>query len=310
MRVVALLTSDWHMSHVAPTARSCEDWYAVQKRALDQLKALQLKHGNEDLPIVVAGDFFHSWRPEHSPAELLNFLMRELPTNHVGEACIYAIPGQHDLPEHRYEAVERTPFATLVIAGKINLIEPEYPAWTHTGVTLHGFPWGHAISPLPAQTDVRLHVAVVHSFIWLDEKYVGAPTHQHVAFYRDKLAGYDAAVFGDNHQGFLAGDRLINCGTLMRRRADERDYKPLVGVLFEDGHIEPEYLDVSQDRWLEGTPSAPAGGESSGRDTSSFLDALHNLGADSLDYRESLRRKMDTANVCQEVRSIVLEAVA
>jgi hypothetical protein len=318
MRPLAILCSDLHFSQTAPAARSAEpDWYAAQGRYIDQLTALQMRctppQDGWPLPIVVAGDIFDRWTPMHSPAELINFLIERLPDR------MFAIPGQHDLPTHRYEERGRSPYATLAMANKIEDIvagQPRYiPFAPYNGLdnpalVLHPFPWGHEITPYTGdKKSGEIHLAVVHSYIWTKNcSYPGAPEEKQAETYRPKLVGYDAAVFGDNHIGFMLGSRIINCGTFMRRKSDEKTYRPMVGILYDDRHIEPHYLDVSADLWLDDAPSRPE--EDQAADTSGVIAALRQLGSDALDFRAVLRQLMDQRNTGQRVRGVVASVIS
>ena len=304
MRPLAILCSDLHFGHTAPAARSCEDWYAVQKRYLDQLRALQAK--NKNCPIIIAGDLFDKWTSAASPAQLVNFLIAELP-----DGC-FGIPGQHDLPEHRYDGIERTPYWTLVAAGKLTNIYPDKPLRIDGDLIAYGFPWGHELKPC-SRPDVPglnfICLAVVHAYIWGKDfgGYPGAPEDQRVESYLSKLEGYDAAVFGDNHEGRLINSRLINCGTFLRRKSDERQYRPMVGILYEDAHIEAHYLDVSADLWLDDAPSKAK--EDQAADTSGIVASLKQLGVDALDFRATVRHLMDQKQTGERVRQVVAGVV-
>jgi DNA repair exonuclease SbcCD nuclease subunit len=313
MKPLAILCSDLHFSAVVPSARSAEpDWFAAQKRYLDQLKDLQQRYART---IVVAGDLFHKWHPPIVTHELVNFLLRELPDE------MYVLPGQHDLPDHRWNDRTRSPYFTLVMAGKVVEILPEMPHYVpgDTALFLYGFPWGFPITPMKesqkcgkgnrAGDDFNaVHLAVVHSYIWkAGHSYPDAPAEQHAEHYMPKLAGYDAAVFGDNHQGFMIGRNIINTGTFMRRRSDERDYKPMVGILYDDGHIEPHYLDTSADLWLgdglpeEREPQKPD-------EDSGLLNSLNELGPDALDFDQALSHCMDRRQTSADVRRVISNA--
>ena len=50
-KVIAILCSDLHLSHVAPVARSAENnWYAAMARALQELRELAEEH---DVPVNI-----------------------------------------------------------------------------------------------------------------------------------------------------------------------------------------------------------------------------------------------------------------
>ena len=107
-RVVAIACADIHLQHTAPICRSGEpDWYAAMARPLEELRGLQ---ENYDCPILCAGDVFNHWN--NCPPELINWAIKHLPK-------MYAIPGQHDLPQHRLDDVRKSAYWTMVEAGVI-----------------------------------------------------------------------------------------------------------------------------------------------------------------------------------------------
>ena len=114
MDVIAVLCSDIHLSLKCPVARSAEpNWLEATKRSLDELRSVAEEHNAH---VVVAGDIFDRW---NSPPEIINFAIENLPN------C-YAIPGQHDLPNHRYEEIERSAYYTLIKAGIIENLNPDF----------------------------------------------------------------------------------------------------------------------------------------------------------------------------------------
>lgn len=302
---IAILCSDLHFSHNAPVARSAEpDWYVVQKRYIDELASVQKKCGM--VPIVVAGDIFDRWQSHASPAELVNFLIDALPPK------IYAVPGQHDLPTHNYQERHRSPYGTLIRSKAVAEILPDEPIICDSGVVLHGFPWGFDLHPLKDKQTYGssyTHLAVVHSYIWkMGCSYPDAPREQRADCYRPGLIGYDAAVFGDNHIGFMLGESLLNCGTFLRRKSDERSYRPCIGIIFRGGRILQHFLDVSGDLWLDNTTSAVAGVQIK-TNMDAVLQSLQSIDDDSLNFRTSLNRYMEVEKTSSAVRGIVESVV-
>lgn len=306
-KVLAVLASDLHLCHRAPLARSVEiDWYQVMHRYLEQTRVLCAHNA---APLVIAGDIFDRWdmKREGMP-ELINFAIELFSQFIYG---VFAIPGQHDLPNHRLDEVHRSAFWTLVRSGKVQMLRPNHE--TRIGnLALHGIPWNCPIPPMHEEPKAGIvHLAVIHAYIWREgSSYPGADEECHVKHYREKLKGYTASVWGDNHKGFMVGQHLINCGTFIRRKSDEVDYRPMVGLLYDDGHIEPYYLDTSLDRFLE-EPLDAQPGEELTADVSSFLDQLKKLQADPLNFVEVTNRVLDQRKLPVEsnVRRIVLECM-
>ena len=322
-KVIAVLTSDLHLSHKSPIARSAEkSWYDAMKRSLDELRSVSEKY---DVPIICTGDIFDRW---NSPPELINFAIDNLPK-------MYAIPGQHDLPNHRLDEIEKSAYWTLVKSGIIINLTGKNSEYKFIGSTdfvkkaksplcVYAFPWGIDIEPLPIGMGGAIHLAVIHSYIWTTgHSYPGADKNQRVGKYYKQLEGYDVAVFGDNHQGFIIDaeygtkvalnktgqltPHVMNCGTLRRRKIDEIDYKPQIGLLHSDGSITPHFMDTSKDKFIDVDEARVK--EKQELDISKFLQELKDLGSDSLDFRDAANRYMDSQKTDDDVRSMVLDAI-
>jgi len=320
--LVALACSDWHFWHKPPVARSAEeDWYAAMLRPVEQLKKLscvmEKKDGGgfsyADTPIICAGDVFDKWNPN---PELVNWCIKHMPV-------VYAVPGQHDLCHHSYADVRKTAYWTLVEAGKIIHLRTGKPVEvTSRGsiLRLHGFPWGKEIKPLSkdATNALAIDIAVVHKYVWDSEatKYSGAAEEASVSVLRKKLKGYDVSVFGDNHKRFLRylkwndgrTTTLLNCGAFMKRKQDERDYEPSVGLIYSDGSVERAPLDCSQDKF---TDVDEMFGEAfrSVTGLQTFIDELCSLGDHALDFGEAVRQVLKQGTVEEGVKSIILTAL-
>ncbi len=306
MTPLGITCSDLHCSHSPPLFRSNEpDWYAAMERQFDQLERLA-----NGLPIFCAGDVFHKW---NSPVELVNFLLDVMPN-------IYALPGQHDLANHRIADIDKTAYGTLVKAGLITNLEFYESGYTIGEIGVWAFPWGSEIVPCPhPKSDYKVRLAVIHKYIWKKGYgYQGASDEQRVGKYRENLKGYDASVWGDNHKGFNLswmeqGQRhnLMNCGTFFRRNVDEVNYRPQVGILYDDGHIEPHYLDTTQD---VGLPIEDLGLVNSDiveaeSITAKFLDEFLALDSNTLDFGLAIRRFLETHQVSEAVCKLVLESI-
>lgn len=302
--IAAVLVSDLHFSEKAPVARSAEpDWFAAQERQWVQLRDFANRH---EVPIVIAGDVFDVWRA--SPATI-NFALGMMLGYRWG---IYAVPGQHDLPNHSYDEIKRSAYWTLVEAGVMENLYPGRPVVAQNyKVAMHGIPWGFDIEP--CQRDrYAVNLAVVHRYIWVTGKgYLDAPSESHYRVTRDLLTGYDVAVFGDNHKGFLTtplkGCRVLNCGGFMARKSDERNAKPSFGCLYDDGKVERVSFDISEDKWIDS--DGPAVDLGLQIDIGSLASELAALEGDTLDFVDLLTHYLDDQNVDQDVRRLVVQAL-
>ncbi len=300
-KVIAIFLADIHLSLKAPVWRSAEsDWFEVMKGVLEEIQDLS---GRYDCPILCAGDVLDKW---NCSPELINFALDYLPD-------MYAIPGQHDLPLHQYEDIKRSAYLTLVKADKIQNLLPDCIVRLGN-LKIFGFPFGYDIKSCPVETKV-INIAVVHDYVWISgHSYPDAPKEKQIGkvsgdkFLNGKLYGYDIIVYGDNHNSFLierGGTTIFNCGTLMRRKSDEIDYRPQVGLLLESGEVISHYLDISKDKYLDTIDSM----EKPDLDMADFIDGLEKLGATALDFWDAMTQFLHSGKTSNEAKEIILNAM-
>lgn len=300
--VLAVLAADLHLSHTPPILRSTEpSWYKAQKRVLNQLNDMCCKY---EAPLILAGDIFHKWNP---PPELINFALKYLPDDTL------AIPGQHDLPHHSYKDRKKSAYGTLVQAGKIHDIQPNIPMVLGKNLTLYGFPWGHEITSCPDKPiPFNIHLAVIHDYIWTQgHHYPNPPKGNSASDFRKRLKSYDVALFGDNHSHFMyeldQGYKLLNNGCLMRRRADELNYTPSVGLLLNSGKIKIKKLDCSEDKFINTNTAIDIADKA--LDMTEFLEELVDLGVKGLDFISAVKAFIKDNNIDTRVAKILSQSM-
>ena len=303
-KVIAIACGDLHLQHKPPRCRECEpDWYAAMARPLGEIRELARKYSTSthNVLVICAGDIFDRW---NSPPELINWAILHVQS-------ILAIPGQHDLPEHNYEDRHRSAYETLVRAGHAVNLPPSFCV-TYPGLLLTGFPWGFDVegSSVPSGRGV-VSIAVAHEYNWIaGTEYPGAEKTQRITTKRKNLLDFDVVIFGDNHKGFhtrIGNTEIFNCGTMMRRKIDEIDYKPQVGLIYSDGTVVPHFLDISQDK-IE-VPEISEIDPEVALNAKDFLDELSSLEQNPLDFRLAVERYVKTGNVSKKVEAALLEAM-
>jgi hypothetical protein len=315
--VVAVTFGDLHLTHTPPACRADDDWYATQALYLKQVKGLAQRYA---APVLCTGDVFDDGhRARKVPPELINFALEHLPE-------MYAVPGQHDLPYHRYEDIKKSAYWTLVEAGKVANMEPGKPVLildhsvsngrSPMKVYATGFPWGTPIRPTPKRSQV-LQIAVLHAYVWeKGHTYPGAKASQHVSAYQKLLAGYHVAVFGDNHKGFVVHGKaekvpiptVFNGGTLIRRKQDERKYRPFIGLIYDDGSVEQVRLKCEGDKfWDEEYEQFAAPPPSSSLEE--FVQSVNDLVDSGLKFEEACKQYMDTHRLRAGVKKVILESL-
>ena len=248
--VAAIAVADMHLSLNRPIARGEPNWADYQESVLKQLAALQDKY---ECPILIAGDVFDRW---DTTAACINHALIHWPCKAYGT---YGVPGNHDLPHHVYTEIHRSAYWTLVEAGKLRNLTPPFAQQIESSagtITVTPFPCSFPIKPNPAKKDLVLRIALIHDLIWTEKTgYPGADESKRYGKWINKLTGFDVAIFGDNHKGFLiqSDDKcsILNVGTLMCRKATEMDYKPSVGLIHINGKVSRHYLNISKDKWAD-----------------------------------------------------------
>lgn len=306
IKPIAVLVSDIHLSKRPPPCRTDKyKWMDVMHDYLKQLEEPSLRF---NIPIVAAGDIFDEW---NSDAELINFAMLHVPK-------MYAIPGQHDLPYHSLDQIEKSAYWSLCLNGNITNLPADsitYPTESRK-LGLVAFPWGATVAPFDRESRYclhpeKVHLAVVHKYIWQrGHGYVGADKKYSKSAYKKSLNGFDAALFGDNHKRFLTkiGDtHVLNNGGFMIRKSDELEARPGYGLLMSDGTIMKVALDTRMDDFqhIEKMEETEVG-----IDTSALFEELKEAGAEgSLDFRETVNRLADASEITNEAKDIIKEAL-
>lgn len=251
-KILAIFASDIHLRETAPECRT-DDFFLAQLNKLRWLKQLQEQN---NCPVLIAGDLFHKWKP--SPW-LLGFALRELP-----DKCV-CIPGQHDLPAHNLEQIEKSGIEVLASAGKITLLEPARSLQVRgEDFSIIGFPWGIELEN--CKRNGRFKIALIHKLIYKAKEppFPGAEEVGSTAkALAKKLSGFDVIVTGDNHQTIFetyGETTVVNCGSFMRSTAAQVDHEPSVFVLYDDfvvkrlslpfpkGVISREHIDKVQEK--------------------------------------------------------------
>lgn len=304
--VIAILISDIHLSHKPPRARRGEtSWYDAMARPLRELNEIARKYKAR---VICAGDIFHRW---DAPPELINFAIDELPHG------MYCIPGQHDMPYHNPELMDQSAYNTLERAGTIRHLKN---GTTEDAVDfyLHGFGWQEKLESnngweLALNEVGTPSIAVVHQYVWMKGAgYPGALKEDLASNLKDKLEGYDVALFGDNHTTFLTqvGKCIVyNHGSFLRRTVDDKP--PTIGLLRKQGKsycVEVRILECAQKDIVDHSKEA-AFEEDLGM-MSDFIDSLHSSREARFDFRESVEQYIKQNRPSTHVVRILRKAIS
>jgi len=268
-----------------------------------------------NVPLVIAGDIFDDgWREAKCSPELINFAYELFCTF----PKVFVIAGQHDLPNHRFDQLEKSAIHTLVCTGKVQMLFFDIPFHDPEGrYTLSGVSWNEEDGAIPDPIKMRtkdgrkvLNVIALHANVWHHERtrHKDSKEDEFTDAWRDRLKGYDVAVFGDNHKGFLTEGKPIiyNTGGPLNRNSDEKGTKRHVGILYSDGTVEKHFLN-QKEKWKSAEELVAAAVQSSlsRLDSDEFLSDLADSGAEFFDFCSEMLRHLKRKNVREEVRQYV-----
>lgn len=206
---------------------------------LRQVRDWQTKY---DCPVLLAGDVFDRWS---TTPRLLNFALEHLPDR------LFAVAGQHDLPEHSLGQLHRSGLRTLELAGKLIIVGAEGLKIPRARV--YGSSWGEII-PQPRGSTTLLNILLLHRFVWWGKRPPSFGFDSRISSLYNECEAYNLVLVGDNHEPFdvRQGNTLFwNNGSMMRRSINQREHKPRCGLWRESGVVEPLYFDVSADKWRQ-----------------------------------------------------------
>jgi DNA repair exonuclease SbcCD nuclease subunit len=277
-----ILCGDFHLRESIPVCRT-DDFWTAQWNKVQEIKQLQFQFG---CPVWHSGDLFDHWKP--SPL-LLSGAMQNLPSQ------FYTIYGNHDLPQHSLDLVDKCGIRTLEIAGVLK--------------TFAGVHWG--ASPDIPPSDIR----GIPLLLWHVMTYMGKPpwpgctdlTAQQIL---DKYPQYALICTGHNHKSFVAekdGRLLVNPGSLTRQTADQEDHEPKVYLWYSDTNtIVPHIL-----KHKKNVISREHIASKEERDTriDAFVEMLSEEWEHGVSFEENLRRFEQANNIRQSVMDIVWRAM-
>ncbi len=224
-----LVTGDWHIDKDKIKTRK-DNVLAACADKLGQI--FQIAKSNNCKAILQPGDFFESHKANDFLKQfVINFLKSDM-----AHIPIYTVFGQHDLRYHSSD-IDNTPLKVLHSAGVVSLLGEKPLIYPQDRIYIYGASWYEEIPEMIEKLE-GTNILVLHKMI-VDEKiWEGQEDHTFgkILLMKNK---YDLIVSGDNHKHFImhsgtsgtVGKRfLINCGSMLRTRIDQKDHKPCVYI--------------------------------------------------------------------------------
>lgn len=252
----AILSADWHIRPTVPVCRT-DDFMAAMWRKVDFVFDLAVENR---VPILLAGDIcLKSQWPNWLEEEFIRKVKSTSTANGGRPVDIFAIPGQHDLPDHNLDLWRKSSIGVLHAAEAINLfgvgiVEDAGGLYKLGECSIFPFPFGVEVSHLDRKKYVTADpvVAITHTLVTerAPEEFLEKYGAQSAISMLKKFPEYDLILTGDNHKPFVVeceGRLLINPGSLMRTTADQVDHKPRVYLWYaQENRVEPVYLPIEE----------------------------------------------------------------
>lgn len=237
MKILCL--ADLHLTEKKPQCRPDEEnWMATLERKFRWFEDVAL-HQQVDT-IVIAGDIFDSVnRCSH---EFMSFCITQLTAlrDRIGAACIFALPGNHDLVNADHTRIIQSPYGVLKSCRLLQY--PNIAPYSEIGVMWYGDTKYEGISP----------IVIGHYGLWHKEKpFKDAPDEGNVEWFVKNCLPKTCKLFitGHYHLPFVAkvnGTTVVNCGCPFRMRADLINYKPTVTIadVDDDFNVTTETFEI------------------------------------------------------------------
>jgi DNA repair exonuclease SbcCD nuclease subunit len=289
-QVDLILCSDIHLREDKPVCRMDDFVNVTQWIKLDFISELQKKY---NCPILHAGDLFNTWKP--SPW-LLSKTIEHLPKQ------FYSVAGNHDLPQHSLELIDKCGIYTLKKANVLKVRDPKESQFLDGKEFCH---WGD----FPNYSEqYPVSVLIWHKFNYIGKEPWPDCKEPKASKLLKQYPQYDLIVTGDNHQPFVQeyeGRILVNPGSLSRQRANETHLPRIYLYNAESNTVEPVYIPIEENvitrEHLEKE-------EQRNERIDTFVSQLSEKWKVSLSFEDNLQRFEKKNQVRQSVMSIVYKA--
>lgn len=235
-QIKILALADLHFTEHKPDCRlPDENWMQVQAQKVNWLAQL-IQDKNVDF-VAIAGDIFDTWKSAKEDSQsgnsipFVNNVMKWLKTlrDATKSKKLLTVAGNHDLPTNSYTELHRAPYYTCMVADIVT--DCDKVLKSEEGYRFGGYAYTKtAVMTEPCE------IVLAHKGLYLEEKpFDDAPDSGNVEVFIKKLPKEcRLLIAGDYHKPFITtinGTTIVNCGNLLRMRADQIDYEPTVKII-------------------------------------------------------------------------------
>lgn len=281
-----IITADWHIRNTRPRCRIDEDWIKTQQKALNQIAEIC---ENKNAPLMVVGDIFNS--NSDTSFECINMVQKL--ADRIGG--IYILAGNHDLPYHSSENINKSAIGVLLQSENIYKIEDYSDEFSAPN-------FDEERNSMPY---MFIHTLTIPSKDKQD--FIECETPESL------LEKYSTAKWiftGDYHRNFVYekdGRYVINPGCLIRQVSDMKDYQ--CGVYLVDTEIEQiEFIPIIDNEELVNDEYIIRENEREER-IESFVNKLKDVESVSLDFIDNVEKAFLVNKIDEKLKDCVKELI-
>lgn len=285
-----ICTADWHIRATRPRCRIDEDWMQTQRKALQQLVKIAKE---KEAPVFVVGDLFNS----NSDTTFECIQMVQQTADQLGE--LYVLAGNHDLPYHSSENIEKSAIGVLLNSQNIFSIK------NYMEQLLYNFSAGN----FDEEDNKVAEIVFKHVLCFPDVK--SLPPNVDALTAKDLLSEFKNAQWiftGDYHHNFhyeKNGRHVINPGCLLRQASDFKDYE--CGVYYVDTENEiVEFIPIIDNEQFVDDSYILKQEEREER-IEKFVDKLKDTKNVSLDFIDNVHKAIAANKLSEEMINMLEE---
>lgn len=283
-----IITADWHIRATRPRCRTESNWIETQRNALNKIIKISKE---KKAPVMVVGDLFHS----NSDTSFECIQMVQEMAKKLGE--LYILAGNHDLPYHSSENINRSAIGILLKSENVSTIKKYFIAFDVSA------------SNFDEEDNEDAEMVFKHVLTFPDEKSI--PPNVDAITAKDLLIEFPEAKWiftGDYHHNFhyeKNGRHVVNPGCLLRQVSDMKDYQP--GIYFVDTDEEiVEFIPIiDKEEFIDDSYILKQ--EEREQRIEQFVDKLKSTESISLDFIENVRNAIKSNKLNPDLKLMIEE---
>lgn len=275
-----ICTADWHIRATRPRCRVDNDWQETQRMALAKVMKVAI---DKKSPVLVVGDIFHS----NSDTSFECIQLVQQMADKLGG--LYILAGNHDLPYHSSENLDKSAIGVLLNSNNVHLIKDYLTKWNLE----QEYPYIISAGNFDEEDDERAEIVFKHVLTIPSEDkpdFVDCETPESLL---EKFPNAKWIFTGDYHHNFhyeRKGRHVVNSGCLLRQVSDMKNYQCGVYFVDTDENI-VEFIPIIDNEDLIDDSYILQENERNER-IEFFVDKLKKTKGVSLDFIENVQNEM------------------